>query len=222
MPAAVMMVRVALPNLQLRPAMHSTFHWIGSIGIVLLSISTTAADEPLLRLTDPGLPLQEIRPLDRHVWILALEGKWKQPPTPGFSYYVNLLFPDGGSYSHRVLNDALFGAGEVRCLLPEYQLVRNGMLPRGRFLIVVSARRAAASTKAPEVISEPIAVNWPMDRPILRWAPPTRLTPPPPIDAMPLPGQRLPAPPPGNLPPREKLPSPKDRVPPGEPPPVPD
>src|SRR6185437_11847835 len=129
-----------------RCVMRSALFWVGTVGLALLSVSPAfAADGPLLRLTDPGLPLQEIRPLDRHVWILALEGKWRQPPTPGFSYYVNLIFPGGRSYSHRILDDALFAAGEVRCLIPEYQLVRNGLARRGRFIIVVSARRAITS-----------------------------------------------------------------------------
>lgn len=188
--------------------MRSLLNWVGTMGLAFLSVSPIlAADGPRLRLTDPGLPLQEIRPLDRHVWILALEGKWKQPPTPGFSYYVNLLFPNGQSYSHRVLDDALFAGGEVRCLIPEYQLVRNGLARRGRFVLVVSARRTVTSETAPEIISERMVVNWPMDRPIVRWAPPTRLTPPAPIDALPLPGRRLP---------------PKGKIQPGEPPPVPD
>ncbi|HEY7313629.1 MAG TPA: hypothetical protein VH643_30035 [Gemmataceae bacterium] len=201
--------------------MRCGFHWVGTIGLVLLSIAPAfAADGPVLGLSDPGLPLQEIRPLDRHVWVLALEGKWKQPPTPGFSYYVNLLFPNGGSYSHRVLDDATFAAGEVRCLVPEYQLVRNGAA-RGRFVVVVSARRTVTSAKAPEIISEGMVVNWPMDRPILRWAPPTRFSPPVPIDAMPLPGQRLPSKP-GKRPVGEPLPPPKGKIQPGEPPPVPD
>jgi hypothetical protein len=202
--------------------MCSWLHWVGTTGLALLSVSSVwATDGPRLRLTDPGLPLQEIRPLDRHVWVLALEGKWKQPPTPGFSYYVNLLFPNGGSYSHRVLDAALFTAGEVRCLLPEYQLVRNGVTRGSQFVIVVSARCPVASEKAPEIISAKMVVNWPMDRAIVRWAPPTHLTPPAPIDALPLPGRQLPPSPQGKMPPGEKPPS-KDKSQPGEPPPVPD
>ena len=189
--------------------MRSCLHFVGTVGLGLMLVSPVLADGPPLRLTDPGLPLQELRPLDRHVWVLVLEGKWKQPPTPGIAYHVNLLFPDGRSYSHRVLDSAHFAAGEVRCLIPENQLLCNGLARGGRFTIVISARRTVASATAPEVVSAGFEVRWPMDRPIVRWAPPTRFSPPVPIDAMPLPGQRLPAPP-------------KDKLPPGEPPPVPD
>jgi hypothetical protein len=175
----------------------------------MLASPALSADEPPLRLTDPGLPLQELRPLDRHVWVLSLEGKWKQPPKPGIFYHVNLIFPNGQSYSHRVLDDLLFAAGEVRCLIPEYQLARNGLARSGRFVVVVSARRPVTSATAPEVVGESFEVRWPMDRPIARWAPPTRFSPPVPIDALPLPGQRLPMPP-------------KDKIPPAEPPPVPE
>jgi len=72
-----------------------------------------AADKPRLELADEKLPLEEILPLDRRVYVLALEGTWKQPPASGVAYYVNLLFPDGGSYSHRVLNEGLAREGEI-------------------------------------------------------------------------------------------------------------
>ena len=168
----------------------------------LLGPSVLAAKAPPLRLSDPNLPLQELRPLDRHVWVLGLEGEWKQPALLGVGYHVNLIFPNGQSYSHRVLDDATFRVGEVRCLIPDYQLLRNGLASGGKFTIVVSARRSVTTAKATEVVSAPFEVRWPLDRPILRWAAPTRFTPRPPIDAFP--------------PPRP------DRIPRGEPPPVPD
>jgi hypothetical protein len=152
-----------------------------------------AADKPRLELADEKLPLEEIRPLDRRVFVLALEGTWKQPPVSGVARYVNLFFPDGGSYSHRVLNEELARAGEIRVLLPEYQLIRHGVARGGTITVVVSAGRSVSSAAAPEVVSTPLAVGWPLDRPIVRLPPPTRHTPRPEIDAFPLPGG-MPAP----------------------------
>jgi hypothetical protein len=86
----------------------------------------TAAAEPKLKLSDDSLPLQEIRPNDRRDYVMVLDGKWNEPALPGVEYYVNVFFPDGGSYAHKVLNDRLFGLGDVRVLLPEYQLIRHG------------------------------------------------------------------------------------------------
>jgi hypothetical protein len=125
------------------------------LGSALLGPAVLAADAPPLRLSDPNLPLQELRPLDRHVWVLGLEGAWKQPAIPGVAYYVNLIFPNGQSYSHRVLNDATFRLGEVRCLIPEYQLLRNGLACGGKFTIVVSARRSVTTATATEVVGTP-------------------------------------------------------------------
>jgi hypothetical protein len=169
-----------------------------------------------LTLADEKLPLQEIRPQDRRVWVLTLEGNWQQAPTFGHPFYVNLLFPNGTSYSHRVLDDALFRAGEVRCLLPEYQLIRGGVARGGTMTVVISADRSVTSARAPEVISAPFEVRWPMDRPVVRRPPRTRHTLPPEIDAMPLPGNmpQVPKPPQKRppvkpTPPPDKLPPPK-------------
>ena len=181
------------------------------LGLALLVSTTTFATEPPLRLSDPNLPLQEIRPLDRHVWVLSLDGVWKQPAMAGIVYHVNLIFPNGQSYSHRVLDDAAFRLGEVRCLVPDYQLLRNGLAQGGSFTIVISARRSVTSALADEVVSVPYDVRWPMKRPILRWPPRTHVTPPDPIDAFPPPNEGLPTPKTG-----------KKKLPPGEPPPVPD
>ena len=169
-----------------------------------------AAEQARLTLTDEKLPLQEIRPLDRHVWVLTLEATWQRPPTFGVPYFVNLLFPNGTSYSHRVLDDPLFRAGEVRCLLPEYQLIRGGVARGGTITIVISGDRAVHSVRALEVISAPFEVRWPMDRPVVRLPPRTRHTPPPEIDAMPLPGEMpaTPVPPPVKRPPDRPAPMP--------------
>lgn len=182
----------------------------GGLGLVLLLTPELPAIEPPLRLADPKLPLQELRPLDRHVWVLSLDGTWTQPALPGIAYYVNLIFPNGQSYSHRMLDDS-FRLGQVRCLIPEYQLIRNGLGQGGRFTLVVSARRSVTTTTAAEVVSAPFVVSWPMERPILRWAPRTRFSQPVPIDAFPPPNAGAPMPAPR-----------KERIPPGEPPPVPD
>jgi hypothetical protein len=99
----------------------------------------------------------------------------------------------------------------VRCLIPDYQLIRNGLAHGGQFTIVISARRPVTAMTAPEVVSAPFGVRWPLERPVLRWAPPTRFSPPAAID--------------GFQPPHEVMPSPaprKERIPRGEPPPVPD
>jgi hypothetical protein len=181
------------------------------LGLALLLSTATFAAEPPLRLSDPNLPLQEIRPLDRHVWVLSLDGAWKQPAVAGVAYHVNLIFPNGQSYSHRVLDDAAFRMGEVRCLVPDYQLARNGLGRAGSFTIVISGRRSVTSALADEVVSVPYEVRWPMNRAILRWPPRTRVTPPEPIDAFTPPGEGLPKPKTG-----------KGKILPGEPPPVPD
>jgi hypothetical protein len=192
------------------PAMRSALHFISTIGLGLIFASSAFAADVPLRLTDPGLALQEIRPLDRHVWVLSLDGTWAQPAIPGIAYHVNLLFPNGRSYSHRVLEDAQFRTGEVRCLIPDYQLVRNGLARGGVFTIVVSARHTVTSAMAPEVVSDRFAVRWPLERPILRWPPRSRFSPPIPIDTFPLPGARIPTsqPPKGKPPSGEQLPVP--------------
>jgi hypothetical protein len=169
-----------------------------------------AAEQARLTLTDEKLPLQELRPLDRHVWVLTLEATWQRPPTFGVPHYVNLLFPNGTSSSHRVLDEALFRAGEVRCLLPEYQLIRGGVARGGTITVVISADQSVRSVRAPEVISAPFEVRWPMDRPVVRRPPRTRHSAPPEIDAMPLPGEMplVPAPPPLRRPPVKPAPLP--------------
>jgi hypothetical protein len=154
------------------------------LGLVLAA-PASAADKPQLALTDPKLPLQVLRPLDRHVWVLALEGTWNRPATPGVRYYVNVFFPDGASEAHRVLDDALFRKGEVRCELIEYQLVRHRAARGGKLTVVISQKREARSLKDPDVISDRLEVQWPLDRPLVRRPPKTRFTPPDPIDALP-------------------------------------
>jgi hypothetical protein len=200
-----------------------------------LSTAAIGADRPRLHLADEGLPLQEIRPMDRHVIVLTLEGKWDKPAQFGVAHYVNVLFPNGRAYSHRVLDEGLARAGEIRVVLPEYQLIRNGLANGGKFTVVVSASKEVTAVDASEVISDPLEVTWPMDRPVVRRPPPTKHTPPAPIDAFPL-GDEMPKMPPvkklgppekitppdkeeppvkKDVPPAEKLPRPKPPAPEG-------
>jgi hypothetical protein len=200
----------------MRPSLAASLTWALALA---LGGNLSAAEQARLTLSDEKLPLQEIRPLDRRVWVLTLEATWKQAPAFGVPHYVNLLFPNGTSSAHRVLDEALFRAGELRILLPEYQLLRGGVARGGTITVVISADRSVTSARAPEVIGGPFEVRWPMDRPIVRLPPRTRHTPPPEIDAMPLPGDMppVPAPPPKRppvkpapLPPKpDKLPPPK-------------
>jgi len=156
------------------------------VAALFLTISPTrAADKPALELTDEGLALQEIRPLDRRVYILTLDGKWNSPGIYGMKYYVNILYPNGQSSSHRVLDAAMFLKGEVRCVLIEYELIRNDVAKGGDLVIVISERNPVDSEKAKDVISDALKVHWPLDRTIVTRPVQTRHTPPPPIDAMP-------------------------------------
>jgi hypothetical protein len=147
----------------------------------------TTAAEPKVQLRDDGLPLQELRPNDRRDYVLVLDGKWTEPALPGVEYYVNELFPDGASYSHKVLNDRLFALGDVRVLLPEHQLIRHGVAKGGTINIVISARRPAASAAAEDVVSSPFSVSWPMNRPVVQELVRSKHTPPPAVDVFPPP-----------------------------------
>lgn len=196
--------------------------------VLALGSNLSAAEPARLTLSDEKQPLQEIRPLDRRVWVLTLEAAWRQAPAFGVAHYVNLLFPNGTSSSHRVLDEALFRAGELRVLLPEYQLIRGGVARGGTITVVISAERSVPSARAPEVIGGPFEVRWPMDRPIVRLAPRTRHSLPPEIDAMPLPGEmpavpvppglkRPPVRPPAPLPPPKPADQPPAKLPPPKP-----
>ncbi|HZT81004.1 MAG TPA: hypothetical protein VFA26_12305 [Gemmataceae bacterium] len=183
---------------------------------LLLGFTATApaADgRPQLEMHDPGLPLWETRPLDRRVWVLTLDGKWNSAPVPHRAYYVNLLFPNGRSYSHRVDEDlknhqqvrmevlpggrveyrrverSPFRLGDVQVVIPEHQLLRNGLGKGGTFKVVVSARRPVTRATAEEVVSNVVDVQWPMGRPTTGRPPRTRHQEPPPVDRFPLPGE---------------------------------
>jgi hypothetical protein len=148
---------------------------------------TARCAEPRLKLSDEGLPLQEIRPLDRRDYILALEGTWSQPAAKGTDHFVNLFFPDGGSYAHKVLSDRLFALGDVRVILPEHLLQRHGVARGGKIVVVVSAGRPATTPGDAEVVSNALAIAWPLKRPVVTQPVRTKHVPPPPVDAFPVP-----------------------------------
>src|SRR4051794_36138792 len=103
----------------------------------LLSLTAaTRAEAPRLTLMDEGLAIQELRPLERHVWVLTLEGRWKTLPKSGVRHYVNVFFPNGAVASHHVLSEDFARLGEFRVLLQEKDLVRN-KVPRGANLTIV-------------------------------------------------------------------------------------
>jgi hypothetical protein len=160
--------------------------------LLLFGFGSAASAKPKLELSDPGLQLQEMRPLDRRVYILTLDGKWNEPAGPRVTYYVNFLFPDGGNYSHKVLENDMFRKGEVRCVIQAYQLIRNGLTRTGKFSIVVSAGEPVTSARAPEVISDVHQVSWPMERFISRYRPRSRHSEPEDVDAFPIPGEKAP------------------------------
>ena len=164
-----------------------------------------AADKPLLVLSDPGLPLQEVRPLDRHVYLLTLEGDWKEPPRAKASYYVNLLFPNGNGYANRPLDEELFRLGEVRGVIQDYQLIRNGLAKGGKLTVVVSVDKPVTSAKAAEVVSNALVLDWPQERPVTRRPVRSKFAPPAPADDVPpdepparqkMPLEKIPIPPP--------------------------
>ena len=159
--------------------------------VALTFVPFTAADPVRLVLMDEELSIQELRPLDRHVWVLTMEGKWTNPTKPGVKHYVNVFFPNGGGASHRVLSEEYARKGEFRVLIPEPDLIRN-KVPRGaKLTIVISVDKPVTSPDAPEVISEPFETLWPLDRPIVKRPVYTRHTPPDPPDAMLLPDDPL-------------------------------
>lgn len=162
---------------------------------------------PRLDLSDPGLPLQIVRPLDRQAFILTLDGKWSGTPAAA-THYVNLVFPDGGRHSHRVLDDAAFRRGEVRVLIEEYQLVRHGIADTGQFGIEITVGEPLERGGKAEVVSNLFFVEWPILRKIVRSRPRSRYTETPPLDAFPLPD---------HAPARDPIPSPRKVVPEGKP-----
>jgi hypothetical protein len=178
-------------------------------GLLLAPAVAVAAEKPRLELADENLPLWELRPLDRHAFVLTLEGTWNEPPERNREYFVNVFYPNGGGVSHKPVNDALFRKGAVRCVFIEYEWLRNGAARGDKLGIVVSRDRPVGSADAPEVVSNRLELTWPIDRPLARRPPRTRHEPPPPIDDFVPPGEEPEKVPPP-LPPKK------------EPPPVPE
>jgi hypothetical protein len=158
-----------------------------------------AEDQPAqgskLQLSDGKYPLWEIRPLDRRVYVISLDGVWKRPAAPGAAYQLTVRFPNGQTYTHRPITDALFFRGEMRFMVPEYMLVRTKAARGGKLELFVTERGSADAK--PEVISNTVEVPWPLKRQVVRRAPAIKATPARPVDAFPLPDEDEKVPPPG-------------------------
>jgi hypothetical protein len=171
--------------------------------VLMLFPSLGFAAGPAVELSDPGLPLQELRPLDRRVYVLTLEAKWTQTAKAG-AHYVNVQLP-GGSYAHRVLNDAMLRRGEVRCLIHDHELARHGIAAEVPLTITLS--RGDPAAEGGETISNTLTVTWTGKRATVRTPPRSRFGDPVPLDAFLLPVEK---PTPETLPqPRPKAEPPK-------------
>lgn len=149
-----------------------------------------AADRPILSLRDAGLPLEELTPLDRRVYIVTLTGKWHKPAAAGVTHYVNFYLPNGRHYAHAVntIDERAFIRGDVRAMLYDYELRRGGVTPRGTVQIAVSHGRPAKTLNEPHIISEVVSLELPLYRPIERGGlPPLVPVPPAPLPEKPLP-----------------------------------
>ena len=193
--------------------MRSVLSLLLTLGAVL-GFAAPAAAQAQLTLADPGLPLQELRPNDRYVYVLTLEGKWKQPMPAGVPYYVNVLFPEGGGYSNRIEDEGALARGVVRVLIQPSKHPCHGP-STGHLLVVVSARHPVCSTTEADVVSQVVAVRWPLDRPIQKGLPPAGPGALEPVDRFPLPGEALP-------PPKAEKPAPPKPAPPPPPKPEPE
>ena len=153
-----------------------------TLGVCLLAAPAQAASHQLV-LTDPGYALWEIRPLDRRVYVLTLEGDWKTPPDPDAGYYVNIKYANGATVTHRALNDPMFWKGDVQCLLVQYQWERNHFQKGDKLMIFVTRKKPGAPPDDQEVISNRLEVAWPFDRQVVRLAPRTKFSEREPVDA---------------------------------------
>jgi hypothetical protein len=192
--------------------MRATFILALTLGLGL-GFATAALAKPPLEMADEKLPLQELRPLDRRVYVLTLDGEWEKPAKADVTYFVNFLFPDGGSFFHKVDNPEMFARGEVRAIIQNHQLIRHGVSQGGHFTIVVSGGKEVTSATAPEVISNVLDISWPLNRRTTPFRMRSRRSEPAPVDAFPVPGdpnnEPLPPPRPSSKPaPRERNPKP--------------
>ncbi len=160
-----------------------------------LTAASACFAAPQLVLSDPNLPLWEIRPLDRHVYVLTLEGEWKAPPQRDAEYYVNIEYPDGAVVHHRPTYDLLFRRGEVQVLLIQYQYEKHHLQKGDTLRIWITKRMPGGEPDDQEIVSNGLEVAWPFDRDVVRLPPRTRFTPPEPIDTFHPPGEEPVAPP---------------------------
>lgn len=162
-----------------RPIEDFTMRTLSVVSLTLavcLSAAPARAASPQLVITDPGYALWEIRPLDRRVYVLTLEGDWKTPPDPDAEYYVNIEFPNGAVVAHRALDDRQFWKGDVECLLVQYQWEKNHFQKGDKLTVFVARRKPGVPPDDQEVISNRFEVAWPFDRQVVRLAPRTRFT----------------------------------------------
>ncbi len=152
-----------------------------TLAACLSAVPVQAAPHQLV-LTDPGYALWEIRPLDRRVYVLTLQGDWKTPPDLDAGYYVNIEFPNGDTVKHRVLDDRMFFKGDVLGLLIQYQWQRNHFQKGDQLTVYVSRNKPGVPPDDQEVISNRLEVPWPFDREVVRLAPRTRFTEREPVD----------------------------------------
>lgn len=164
----------------------------GAMLFVLGLALAASADGPRLdpqrvELSDGKLPLWELKPMDRRVYVVSLDGDWKKPPRPGAAYALNVRFPDGSTYAHRPINEELFFKGEMRFMVPDYLLVRTQAAKGGRLTFFVTEKPSAGARA--ETISSSMDIDWPIKRRIVTQPPSTKFTPPKPVDAFPLSGE---------------------------------
>ena len=171
--------------------------------------------ESQVTLRDPNLPLWEMRPLDRHVYVLSLEGEWKRGmPQRDADYRVNIEYPDGAVIEHRPTFEKAFRKGEIQVLLVQYQYDEHHLQRGDTLRIYITKRmpgiRPDAKSDDWEVVSNRLEVAWPFDRDVVRLPPKTRFSEPEPIDAFHPPGEE-PVPAPKVMPPaaEEPVPQPK-------------
>jgi len=173
---------------------------------VFLAAAPACLAAPQVFLSDPALPLWEMRPMDRHVYVLSLEGDWRTPPAWDAEYHINVEYPDGAVVENRPTVERFFRKGEVQVLLMQYQYQKH--VRKGDVLTVfVTKRLPGGGPDDWEVVSNRLAVAWPFDRDVVRLPPKTRYSEMSPIDAFTSPGQE-PVPPPQTNPPPVPLPSP--------------
>jgi hypothetical protein len=150
--------------------------WVG----MLFGTSAVAAEPPQVELSEGNLPLGEIRPLDRRVYVVSLDGAWKQQPTTETHYHLAVKFPDGTIYTHRPMEDELFLRGEMRFMVPEHLLLRTNTTTGGKLQFFVT--EPGAPGKTPTTISNPLELAWPVKRTAARPAPKAKATAPAPLD----------------------------------------